>query len=51
MDKGKFEKVESALVNFIVNTAEGKTVSEKAVEVLPGTVRALADLERVNWGD
>ena len=50
MDKEKFEKVEGALISFIVTTAEEKTVSEKAVEVLPETVKALADLERAYFG-
>ena len=46
MTKEKREKISEALADFIIRVTIDKTASEKDVEVLPETVRALIEFER-----
>lgn len=41
MDKDQHKKVVDALVDFVIRVANGKTTTEKEVEVLPAVVSVL----------
>ncbi len=41
MDKEQHQKVVDALVDFVIRVANGKTTTEKEVEVLPAVVSVL----------
>jgi len=46
MDKMQKEKVESALIDFIIRTAQNDKAAPEAVAVLPNVVSSLIKLER-----
>jgi hypothetical protein len=46
MDKMQKEKVESALIDFIIRTAQNDKAAPEAVAVLPNVVSSLIELER-----